>query len=55
MSELFARKKLYIIDGYAQIYRSYFAMMNNPLRDGEGRNVSSVYGFFKALGKLIRE
>ncbi len=49
------RKKLYIIDGYAQIYRSYFAMMNSPLRDGEGRNVSSVYGFFKALGKILRE
>ena len=49
------RKRLFIIDGYGQIYRSYFAFMNNPLRDKEGNNVSAVYGFFNTIMSLIRQ
>ena len=49
------RKKLFIIDGYGQIYRSYFAFMNNPLKDKEGNNVSAVYGFFNTIMSLIRQ
>jgi len=53
--ELFDTKKLYIIDGYALIYRSYFALINAPMRDGSGNNVSAVFGFFKTLMKLLKE
>ncbi|MCI2104861.1 MAG: DNA polymerase I [Sphaerochaeta sp.] len=54
--ELFSpKKKLYIIDGYALIYRSYFALISSPIRDGEGNNVSAVFGFFKTVMKLLRE
>jgi len=53
--ELFSTKRLYIIDGYALIYRSYFALMGAPMRDGEGNNVSAVFGFFKTVMKLLRE
>ena len=49
------RKRVFIIDGYGQIYRSYFAFMNNPLRDKEGNNVSAVYGFFNTIMSLIRQ
>ena len=49
------RKRLFIIDGYGQIYRSYFAFMNNPLKDKEGNNVSVVYGFFNTVISLIRQ
>ena len=49
------RKRLFIIDGYGQIYRSYFAFMNNPLKDKEGNNVSAVYGFFNTIMSLIRQ
>jgi len=54
-NELFARKQLYIVDGYALIYRSYFAMISAPIKDGEGKNVSAVYGFFKTVMKLLKE
>ena len=49
------RKRVFIIDGYGQIYRSYFAFMNNPLRDREGNNVSAIYGFFNTIMSLIRQ
>jgi DNA polymerase-1 len=49
------RKRLYIIDGYGLIYRSYFAFINRPLRDGEGKNVSALFGFFNTLLMLLRD
>lgn len=49
------QKKLYIIDGYSLIYRSFFGFFANPIRDAQGKNVSAVYGFFSTLLKLIRE
>lgn len=49
------RKRLFVIDGYGQIYRSYFAFMNNPLKDKQGNNVSAVYGFFNTIMSLVRQ
>ncbi len=49
------RETLYIIDGYGLIYRSYFAFINNPLRDMEGNNVSALFGFFNSLLMVQRE
>lgn len=31
------RKKLYVIDAFGLIYRSYFAFINRPLRDNDGK------------------
>ncbi len=50
-----ARKKLYVIDAFGLIYRSYFAFINRPLRDNDGKNVSALYGFYSTLLKVIRE
>ena len=50
-----AEKQLYIIDGYALIYRSYYAFFSNPMKDSQGNNISAVYGFFTTLLKLLRE
>ena len=44
---------LYLIDGYSIIYRSYFAFINRPLTDPEGRNVSALFGFFRTLLSLF--
>jgi DNA polymerase-1 len=49
------RKKLYIIDGYGLIYRSYYGFFKNPMQDTQGNNISAVYGFFSTVLKLIRE
>ena len=48
-------RKLYIIDGYGLIYRSFYGFFANPIRDTQGKNISAVYGFFSTILKLIRE
>ena len=32
-------KRIFIIDGYGLIYRSYFAFITRPLLDNNGKNV----------------
>ena len=49
------KKQFLVVDGYALIYRSYFAFINRPIRDSSGRNVSAVFGFFRTLFALIKE
>ena len=52
MSDDFS-KRLYIIDGYSVIYRSYFAHLSSPLTDRRGVNVSAYFGFFSTLFALM--
>lgn len=49
------KKRIFVIDGYGQIYRSYFAFFSNPLKDKNGNNVSAVFGFFNNLMMLIHK
>ncbi len=49
------KKRVFVIDGYGQIYRSYFAFFSNPLKDKDGNNVSAVFGFFNNLMMLINK
>ena len=46
-------KTLFIVDGYAFIYRSYYAHKSKPLTDREGNNISAYYGFFQTLFYLL--
>ena len=46
-------KKLFLLDGMAMVYRSYFAFMRNPMINSKGRNVSAVFGFINALLEII--
>ena len=46
-------KKLFLLDGMALVYRSYFAFMRNPMINSKGRNVSAVFGFLNTLLELI--
>ncbi|MBN2790084.1 MAG: DNA polymerase I [Candidatus Delongbacteria bacterium] len=48
-------KKLFLIDGYALIYRAFFAFGTKPLITKEGFNVSALYGFFNSLFTLIEK
>lgn len=50
-----SKDTLYLVDGYAVLYRSYFAFINRPLRSPDGRNTSAVFGFFRSLLALIRD
>ena len=47
-------KKLFLVDAYALIYRSYYAFIGRPMRNGEGMNTSAVFGFVKFLRDMIR-
>ncbi|MDP7027154.1 MAG: DNA polymerase I [Candidatus Marinimicrobia bacterium] len=48
-------KRLFLIDGMAQIYRAHFAMIKNPLITKDGRHTSAIFGFMNSLFKLIRQ
>ena len=47
-------KRLFLIDGMAQIYRAHFAMIKNPLITKDGRYTSAIFGFMNSLFKLLR-
>ena len=49
------RKRLFLIDGSALAYRSYFAFVRNPLINSKGENTSAPFGFTNTLLKLLRE
>lgn len=44
---------VYILDSYGLIYRAYFALMNHPLTNSKGENISAVVIFFKNLKSLL--
>ncbi len=46
-------KKLFLVDGSALYYRSYFAFSRNPLINSKGENTSATFGFLNVLLKLI--
>jgi len=50
-----SKKKLFLIDGMALIYRAYYALIKNPLISSSGVNTSAIYGFINSLIKLLKE
>lgn len=46
-------KKLYLLDAYALIYRSYYAFINNPRITTTGINTSATFGFCNFLLELL--
>lgn len=53
MSEESEDRTVYILDAYGLIYRAYFALLNRPLTNPGGDNISAVVIFFKNLKALI--
>ncbi|MFP4408366.1 MAG: 5'-3' exonuclease H3TH domain-containing protein, partial [Spirochaetaceae bacterium] len=49
------KEPLYLLDGYSVIYRSYFAFIRNPLRNGRGENTSAIFGFLRTLLSILKE
>lgn len=49
------KNRLFLIDGFALIYRSYFAFINNPRIHSSGRNTSTEFGFTNTLLDLIQK
>ena len=48
-------KKLFLLDGFALIYRAYFAFAKNPRINSKGVDTSAVFGFVNTLNELIRK
>jgi DNA polymerase I len=48
------KQKLFLIDGHAMLYRSYFAFINNPRINSKGINTSGTFGFINTIFDLIR-
>ena len=48
------RKSLFLIDGYAILYRSHFAFIRNPLMTSYGLHTSALFGFSNQLINLIK-
>ena len=47
-------KKLFLLDGFALIYRAYFAFSKNPRINSRGENTSAAFGFTNVLIDIIK-
>ena len=45
--------KLFLIDAYALIYRSYYALIRSPRINSKGLNTSAIMGFCNTLNEVI--
>ena len=45
--------QLFLVDGYALIYRAFFAMIGRPLTTSRGENTSAVFGVAQFLLRLF--
>lgn len=47
-------KRLFLLDAYALIYRSYYAFIKNPRVNSKGVNTSAIFGFVNTLEDLLK-
>lgn len=45
--------KLFLLDAYALIYRSYYAFIKNPRINSKGLNTSAILGFLNTLNEVL--
>ena len=45
--------KLFLLDAYALIYRSYYAFIKNPRINSKGLNTSAIMGFMNTLNEVL--
>ncbi len=49
------KNKLFLLDAYALIYRSYYAFIRNPRINSKGQNTSAIFGFVNTLEEVLRK
>lgn len=47
--------KLFLLDAYALIYRSYYAFIKNPRINSKGLNTSAIMGFCNTLNEVLEK
>lgn len=45
--------KIFLLDAYALIYRSYYAFIKNPRMNSKGQNTSAIMGFLNTLNEVL--
>src|SRR3954469_10551701 len=45
--------RLFLVDGYALIYRAFFALISRPLTTKHGENTSAAWGIVNFLQRLL--
>ena len=48
-------EKLFLLDAYALIYRSYYAFIKNPRINSKGLNTSAILGFCNTLNEVLEK
>ncbi len=48
-------KKLFLLDAYALIFRSYYAFIRNPRINSKGLNTSAIFGFLLTLEEILQK
>ena len=48
-------EKLFLLDAYALIYRSYYAFIKNPRINSKGLNTSAIMGFLNTLNEVMQK
>jgi DNA polymerase-1 len=48
-------KKLFLLDAYALIFRSYYAFIKNPRVTSRGQNTSAIFGFLLTLEEVLQK
>ena len=45
--------RLFLVDGYALIYRAFFALLSRPLSTSRGENTSAAWGVANFLKRFL--
>ena len=49
------KKKLFLLDAYALIFRAYYAFIKNPRITSSGVNTSAIFGFLLTLQEVLQK
>lgn len=49
------KKRLFLVDAYALIFRGYFALIKNPRLNSKGQNTSAIMGFMNSLIDVVKK
>ncbi|KHE68217.1 5'-3' exonuclease, resolvase-like domain protein, partial [Capnocytophaga sp. oral taxon 329 str. F0087] len=49
------KKRLFLLDAYALIFRGYYAFIKNPRINSKGLNTSAILGFMNSLFDVMKK
>jgi DNA polymerase-1 len=49
-----SKKRLFLVDAYAMIFRGYYALIKNPRINSKGQDTSAIMGFMNSLFDVIK-